>query len=273
MDQIYHIPSDGLEIAAEVFGAGEPLVFAHGLTGNRHFTRAQFAPLSDRYRIVIYDQRGHCNSTPVTDPTLYDLSRMADDMATVMDYFQIERAIVGGESMGAATTLQFVFRHPERVKTLLLTVPAFGDAPNPAAEEIRNMGREIAELGMAGFLKNSAQRLSEKGATPDVIAVIAKMQSSHDPASLAVACQTVIDWVMDDFSRLRKIQAPTCVIGWPNDNLHPYALAQQVAATIPGARLETMPSLVELFRNPAVVGRIYERFLIDLSANLGESRE
>ena len=62
------VPVDGLELAVETFGDGPWLVFAHGLTGNRHGTRRQFAPLADRYRIVIYDQRGHCDSTPVTDP-------------------------------------------------------------------------------------------------------------------------------------------------------------------------------------------------------------
>ncbi|MCL5951386.1 MAG: alpha/beta hydrolase [Chloroflexi bacterium] len=261
MDQVHRIPSDGLEIAAQVFGAGDPLVFAHGLTGNRHITRRQFAPLADRYRIVIYDQRGHCDSTPVRDPTLYDLNRMADDMTAVMDYFQTPCAIVGGESMGAATTITFALKHPERVKTLLLTAPAFSDAPNPDAQHIREMGREITELGMQGFLKNSAKRMSEIGATPQVIATLAEMHSSHDPASLALGCQTVMDWMMDDFARIAKLKMPTYIITWQNDPLHPFALAQRVAATIPNARLETIPSLVALFADPAIVGRIYGRFL------------
>ena len=43
-DTFLRVPSDGLELAVETFGAGPWLVFAHGLTGNRHGTRRQFAP-------------------------------------------------------------------------------------------------------------------------------------------------------------------------------------------------------------------------------------
>ena len=112
MNKMHHVESDGLELAVESFGAGPPLVFAHGLTGTRNNTRDQFAPLADRYRIVIFDQRGHGDSTPVTDPALYDVHRMAYDMAAVMDALGIERAIVGGESMGAATALLFALKWP-----------------------------------------------------------------------------------------------------------------------------------------------------------------
>ena len=139
-DASLRIPTDGLELAVETFGDGPWLVFAHGLTGYRHGTRRQFAPLADRYRIVIYDQRGHGDSTPVTDPALYDLERMAGDMAAVMDALGIEQAIVGGESMGAATTLRFALRWPQRVRALLLTAPAFSDVPQPCRRSDRQHG-------------------------------------------------------------------------------------------------------------------------------------
>lgn len=128
-DLSLRVASDGIELMVETFGDGPWLVFAHGLTGNRQGSRRQMTPLADRYRIAIYDQRGHGDSTPVMDPALYDLDRMAGDMAVVMDALGIDQAIVGGESMGAATTLRFAMRHPERVTALLLTAPAFSGLP------------------------------------------------------------------------------------------------------------------------------------------------
>ena len=260
-DLSLRVPSDGLELAVETFGDGPWLVFAHGLTGNRHGTRRQFAPLADRYRIVIYDQRGHGDSTPVTDPALYDLERMAGDMAAVMDALGIEQAIVGGESMGAATTLRFALRWPERVSALLLTAPAFSDSPNPAADQIVNMGVEIRTFGMAGYLQRSAERLRQQGASAEVIAIIAEMQSVHDPASLATACETCIRWVMPDLTQTADLDMPACVIGWPDDTLHPFALAERMVALLPNARLATLPSLGVLFAQPGEVGRIYGQFL------------
>jgi pimeloyl-ACP methyl ester carboxylesterase len=262
-DQILRVPSDGPELAVETFGAGPWLIFAHGLTGSRHGSRRQFAPLADRFRIVIYDQRGHCDSTPVTDPALYDLERMAGDMAAVMDALGIERAIVGGESMGAATTLRFALRWPERVQALLLTAPAFSEAPNLAADQIRNMAYEIREFGMAGYLQRSAERLREQGATAEVIATIAEMQSVHDSASLTTACESCIQWVMPDLPQASKLDVPACVIGWPNDALHPLELAQRLAVTLPRARLVTLPALSVIFAQPEEVGRIYGQFLAE----------
>jgi len=265
-DTSLRVLSDGLEVAVETFGDGPWLVFAHGLTGNRHMTRRQFAPLADRYRIVIYDQRGHGDSTPVTDPALYDLDRMAGDMAAIMDALGIERAIVGGESMGAATTLRFAMRWPHRVRALLLTAPAFSDSPNPVADQIDTMGYEIREFGMAGYLQRSAERLRQQGATPEVIATIAAMQSVHNPASLATACETCIHWVMPDLPRVSELDVPTCVIGWPNDALHPLELAQRLVVVLPSARLATLPSVSVLFAQPAEVGRIYGEFLMESQA-------
>ncbi len=257
----FRVPSDSIELAAETFGEGPWLVFAHGLTGNRHSSRRQLAPLADRYRIAIYDQRGHGESTPVTDEALYDLDRMAGDMLAVMAALEIDRAIVGGESMGAATTLRFARRWPERVRGLLLTAPALSDAPNPAAQGVAEMGDEILRLGIDGFLRNSAERLRQQGAPPGVIATIAEMHRSHDPESLATACRTCIRWLTDDIVQAGTLLAPACVIGWPNDPLHPFALAQRLAAALPDARLETLPSLSALFAEPGEVGRIYGRFL------------
>ncbi len=263
MGDIQRIHSDGIDLAVETFGEGPPLVYAHGLMGNHYISRRELAPLADRYRIVVYDQRGHCDSTPVTDPALYDAERMAGDMAAVMDALGIERAIVGGESMGAATTLLFALRWPERVAKLLLAAPAFGDKPNPDAQRIKDMGRGIANLGMDGFLKLAAERQrTELGWPPQAIAYVAEMIGSHNSASLVVALQTVPNWViLRDLAALSKLHFPVCVIAWDGDLLHPFELAQRVASALPDAHMQMMPSLPAIFIDPPSVGRIYRKYL------------
>jgi pimeloyl-ACP methyl ester carboxylesterase len=263
MPNCLQIPSDGLTITVETFGSGPPMVFAHGLTGNRHFTRRQFQTLGDRYRIIAYDQRGHCDSSAVTDPLLYDPMRMAADMAAVMDALGLETAIVGGESMGAATTLTFARLWPERVEKLLLTAPAFGDVPNPAAEDIRKMGESIELVGIEDFLAAAAIRQrDELGWAPEVIQAVADMQGSHKTNSLATACKTIIDWTLfTDLHVLSDLTMPVCIIAWPDDDLHPFSLAQRMAGIFPNAWLEAIPALPYLFLHPQRVGEIYGRFL------------
>ncbi|MFH1928539.1 MAG: alpha/beta hydrolase [Chloroflexota bacterium] len=267
MNKIHRVESDGLELAVESFGAGPPLVFAHGLTGNRSNTRDQFAALADRYRITIFDQRGHGDSTPVTDPVLYDSQRMAGDMAAIMDALDIERAIVGGESMGAATALLFALKWPQRVETLLLTAPAFGDVLNAGLDGIRDMGDVVASEGIDVFLAQSAvQQRTEFGWPQEMIDYVAKMHRSHDSASLATACQTVPDWIiLSDFSPLAELSCPVCIIAWEDDPMHPLELAHRVAGALPNAHLEMLESIAVMFTHPEVVGQIYGRFLEGLS--------
>ena len=114
-DSSLRVPNDGLELAVETFGEGPWLVFAHGLTGNRYGTRRQFTPLADRYRIVIYDQRGHGDSTPVTDPALYDLDRMAGDMAAVPHNYMLGAFTYGWFAGANAAQLELEALAPARV--------------------------------------------------------------------------------------------------------------------------------------------------------------
>lgn len=256
------VASDGIELVVESIGEGPAIVFAHGLTGTRRGTLQQFAPLADRYRIVAYDQRGHNESTPVTDPALYDPQLMAEDMTAVMDALELDRAIVGGESMGASTTLRFAIAHPDRVERLLITAPSLGDAPNAERERLRDMGGAIMSLGMDAFLERAAARQrDELGWPPRATGHVRESFSSHDPASLAAALRTVVGWVpFPDLAILSTIRRPAHVIAWRDDALHPHALAERVSAAL-NATLETIAPLPAIFMEPELIGRTYLRQL------------
>ena len=238
MTKTQRIQSDGLEIVVETFGQGRPLVFAHGLTGTRQGVIKQLKALASQYRIVTFDQRGHGESAPVTDPARYTPELMAADMVGVMDTLGIKKAIVGGESMGAATTLTFALRHPERVEALLLTVPAFGEDVNSEAPRMFEMAGRIQALGLPAFLAAAREAWRNQFFWPEVM-----------------------NWTMPDMEPLRALRCPTCVIAWPDDPLHPLALAERIAALIPRAQIEIMPTLPEVFHNPGMVGAIYGRYL------------
>jgi pimeloyl-ACP methyl ester carboxylesterase len=267
---ILKVYSDGLELVSESFGSGPPLIAAHGLSGNRHTTRRQLEALANRYRIIVYDQRGHNDSTPITNPSLYNYDRMAEDMRAVMDAYGIDKAIVQGESMGAATTLLFALKYPHRVRALLLTGPAFGDEPNPEIPSLHHMATEIKQYGLDEYLRLSAQRMRENwGASEEVITAVHEMQCSHQQDSLITALETVKDWVIfDDLAEIAQLTMPICIIAWPNDPLHPIDLAHRMCALLPQAQLETVPSVAHVFINRgALLGQIYARFLARVFSN------
>lgn len=257
------ILSNQLELVIQTIGSGHPLVFAHGLTGTRQNTLEQFSPLTHQYQVVAFDQRGHGQSAPVTDPAQYNPKAMADDMAAVMDALGIEQAVVGGESMGSATALSFALRWPERIKALLLTAPAFGHKPNTERERFKLMADAIEALGMETFLQKAAERQRDELGWPDpAVAAVARNFSSHNPSSIATACRTVVQWVLfDDLSPLKTLPFPVCIIAWPGDPLHPLSLAERMATSFPKAHLKILSSLFELFEQPHKIGQIYGEFL------------
>jgi pimeloyl-ACP methyl ester carboxylesterase len=263
MSNLIRVPVTGAELVVESFGAGPALIFAHGLTGTRQGTKQQFLPLAPQYRVVVYDQRGHGDSTPVTDPAGYDPVTMAEDMGAVMDALGIARAIVGGESMGAATTLTFALRHPERVDRLLLTAPAFGDQPNTEIKRFLDLADAIETYGMARFLEAAAVTWrNDFHWPPDVVASVGATFRSHDERSLVAALRGVIGWTpLPDLEVLRSLTAPTCIITWNDDALHPADLTHRMAARLPGAHVVEFPPLPAIFQNPEAVGEIYARFL------------
>ena len=254
------IVSDGVELAAETYGEGPPLIFAHGLTANRLWSRMQLAPLANNYRIIIFDQRGHCGSTPIRDSALYNAELMAADHTAVMDEFGIERAIVGGDSMGSATVLLFALNHPERVQALILSLPAFANKLNPARDEIKEMGKLISRLGMKEF---AAQYCKEPIMSPAVANRYAKdVLCSHDTASIALACETIADWViLPSLDQLTKLRFPVLVIALGEDSIHPVELSRRLKESLPDAEMTLIPSTKVYFDDVEIVGRMCKRFL------------
>ncbi|MCF6263307.1 MAG: alpha/beta hydrolase [Xanthomonadales bacterium] len=257
------VNNNGIELAIEIIGEGKPLIFAHGLGGNRQFTLEQFSSLADRYQIIAYDQRGHGGSTPITDPALYDANTMAEDISVIMDSLGLEQVIVGGESMGAATALLFALKHPQRVNALLLTAPAFSDKANTEKPRLQLMGEELLKGDMQDFLQKSARRMRVDFNMPeDIIRKIAWLQSSHYPESLGTACMTVINWkIYSDAQVLEQLSMPCCILAWANDPLHPFELAQQMSVVIPDAELISINNLQDIFTDPACIGNLYSDFL------------
>ena len=256
------ITNDDIQLAVKTIGQGQPFIWAHGLTGNHHSGIRQFRYLTDRYQIIVFDQRGYWNSTPITEPALYDAERMGEDIGAVLDAFGIERAIVGGESMGAATALLFALAHPERVEALLLSTPAFGDAIHTEQALLKAQSDLIASKGVETFLAISAKQQRTLGWPEECIEYLAEVRRLHDPASLATALQAVSDWVLfPDLSALTTFERPTIVTARNNDPNHPAKLAERMADAFPNASLTYTGSIPDFLLYPERSGRLFEPFL------------
>jgi pimeloyl-ACP methyl ester carboxylesterase len=98
-------------------GDGPPLVMLHGLSGHARTWDHTAAALSDRYRVLALDQRGHGDSDWAPE---YGIGLMAADLLGFMDTLQLREVTLMGLSMGGLVSFVFAAAHPERVRRLMV---------------------------------------------------------------------------------------------------------------------------------------------------------
>lgn len=136
-------------------GNGLPFVFQHGLGGDLSQPFSVYRPVP-RIRLLGFDMRGHGRTHPLGDPNTLSIATLAEDLIAFLEHLAIDRAVVGGISLGSAVAVNVALRFPDRVLGLVLSRPAWIDGPLSAnvhlygtiARLIRDLG---AEQGLARF--------------------------------------------------------------------------------------------------------------------------
>ena len=125
------VRANGIDVYYELHGparAGQPpLVLAHGFSGSTEEWRQQVLPLSAQRQLLLYDVRGHHLTTAPEDPAEYSIPTFAADQRALMLALGIERAHIGGLSMGGMIATQFVLDYPEMVASYLLCDSSAGN--------------------------------------------------------------------------------------------------------------------------------------------------
>jgi len=109
---------NGIKICYEMLGKGEPLILIHGFAMYKEYWIGQVKPLSEHFKIMTTDNRG-CGSSD-HPREIYEIEDMADDLKSLMDVLEIEKAHIGGHSLGGMIAQQFAIKYPERLNKLVL---------------------------------------------------------------------------------------------------------------------------------------------------------
>ena len=225
------IDRDGVEIHYEAHGPenAPPILLSHGYGATSRMWDGQVAAFADRYRLILWDMRGHGQSGDPADPALYSHALTVGDTAAVLDACGIERAIIGGLSLGGVMSLAFHLAHPERVRALMLFDTGLGFR-NP---EARRQWNERAEA--------RARELEEKGLPSSGGGAETRLARHRSAQGLAGAARGML--TMQDGSligALPQIAVPTLVLVGADDR-HFLAAADYMAAKIPGVQKTVIP--------------------------------
>jgi 3-oxoadipate enol-lactonase len=129
---------DGIELAYEVTGSGDPVLFIHASLLADGFTPLVSEPsLADRHRLIRYHRRGMGGSTHTDGPVT--VADQAGDADALLAHLGVERAHVVGHSYGGLIALQLARDTPQLVGSLALLEPNLLAVPGSAAfnDEVR----------------------------------------------------------------------------------------------------------------------------------------
>jgi 3-oxoadipate enol-lactonase len=224
-------------------GAGDPLVLIMGLGGDHLAWGFQMGALAERYRVVAFDNRG-AGQTDAPDLP-YTTRMMAEDTRGLMDALDIDRARVVGVSMGGMIAQELALLYPDRVRALhlgctLARPDAYLAALNTGWRELRaQMGRETALRAMGPWLF-AAGTYNER---PELVEMIFQngLANPHPQSLTGFLRQTEAVTTHDTLDRLAAITCPTLVSVGEADILLPPRFSRQIAARVPGARLDLVP--------------------------------
>src|ERR1044072_9259571 len=143
---------NAIEIDYDATGRGRAVLLSHGYSATRRMWNGQHQFLGDRYRVISWDMRGHGQTSSPADPAQYSHALTVADMKALLEHLGIERAVIGGLSLGGTMSLEFYVAHPGMVEALVLcdTGPGYRNAEARAKWNERAMAR-ATELEARGL--------------------------------------------------------------------------------------------------------------------------
>ena len=227
----------GTEIAYQDLGTGPAVLCIHGFPLSHQLWTPIADRLSDRFRFIMPDLRGH-GQTAAT-PTAF-MTDYADDLAALLDDLKIEEPVhVMGLSMGGYVAFEFFRRHAARVRSLVLAdTQAAADTPEKAKSRSETAAKVLAQ-GCEFLVDAMLPNLFAADAPKETVNAWRKIMLATDPKGVAAALHAMADRI-DSAPTFAQIKVPTLVVVGEHDAITPPDLARVMSDGIPNAKLEVI---------------------------------
>lgn len=251
-------------LACDVSGSGPPVVFLHGIGGGRRNWRRQAEALQERFTTIAWDARGYGDSHDYDGELVF--SDFGDDLARLLDRFEIDRAHLVGLSMGARILMDFAPRHLDRVATLTLCDCFYGFenalSPEKQREYVELRERPLREgKTFADLAPRLIESLVSTNASPSVRAELLESILALRTDSYLKTLRASVTF--DQADRLRTLTMPVQLIYGADDQLTPPSIGEEMLELLPDARLAVLDGAGHLsnLENPEGFNRTLANFL------------
>jgi 3-oxoadipate enol-lactonase len=256
------VVTNGAEFRVLIDGSeGKPwLTCLHSLATRAELWDDQIETLTQDFRVLRMDARGHGKSDPAGSP--YSFDQLANDVVAIWDQLGIERSAVLGLSMGGMTAFGLALDHASRV-TRIVAADCRSDAPeffrNMWAERQRVLGEKgmeaIADITIPTWLTEET-----RSRRPDLVERVRGMILDTSREGYLGATEALRG--LDYKHRLPGISCPACLVVGAADGPHP-AEMRSMAELIPGSRFVEIPAAAHLanLENPDAFNEAIRGFL------------
>ena len=234
---------DTVDLAYDEAGAGPAVVLVHGHPFNRSMWAPQLAALGSRYRVIAPDLRGYGGS-PVTPGTV-PMSRLAADVAGLLDRLGVSRAAVVGLSMGGLIAMELAGADPARWWALGLVATTAEPVTEPErADRLARAGQAERE-GIRPLAEDMAARLFGPGVDPAVSDQVMAMMLATDPRGAAAALRGRAE--RPDYRPiLRELDLPALVLTGDQDGYSTAEITDRLTACLRRPHRVTLPGIGHL---------------------------
>jgi 3-oxoadipate enol-lactonase len=222
-------------------GKGRPLVLLHAFPFNADMWRPQLDRVPDGWRFIAPDLRGFGAGAAQSEvrPTVDDY---AGDVLALLDALSVDRAVIGGLSMGGYVTFAIFRRAPVRFTGIILAdTKAQADTADGKAGR-RAMSELLRTKGMTAVVDELLPRLlgeTTRRERPAALAEARQLMEANHPAAIDAALHALMTRP-DSTPDLARITCPALVIVGQEDTVTPAADAELLAHSISGAELAVL---------------------------------
>jgi 3-oxoadipate enol-lactonase len=214
------------------------IVFSNSLGTTGGMWDAQAAALSDRFRVLRYDTRGHGGSPAPPGP--YSMGDLAGDVLALLDRLELERVSFCGLSIGGMTGMWLGVHAPERIDRLVICCTGM-QLPTP--EMWTDRAVLVREQGLGEVIDATMERWFTPGfpeRSPEVVERIREEFLATDREGYAGCCEALSEFDMR--GQLVAITAPTLVIAGEDDPVGTPERAAAIGEEIGDSRVVVLPN-------------------------------
>ena len=217
--------SDGIQIKyaiddfSPLWKSPSTVVMLHAAMGSMERFRAWVPAVSEKFRVVRWDMRGHGDSDEPDESLELSIDRLSRDLVEMLDHLELDSAHIVGSSTGGIIAMRAAIQYPERIRSIASYAAIPGLQPSTSHNDYEDWKHGLVQEGVRDFLRRTIrQRFHVDQVDPAFIDWFIENSARNNPVFLARFVKMMTQFDFSD--RLPEIGCPVLAVVPSGDPVH-----------------------------------------------------